>query len=287
MRGDVGFQGSDLSDPVVIRENGTPLYHLCSVIDDIDYAITHIIRGEDHVSNTATHIQMFEALGATPPKFAHLPLLSDSEGGKLSKRLGSLSVFDIRDDDGLEAMAVVSLMARLGTSDPIEAYTDIVPLIESCDFSKFGRGTPKFDPNELFRLNKKILQVTEFDAVKERINIEGMDEDFWNSIRQNLNKLSDANDWWSVINGPVTPVIDDEAFIEVAASLLPSAPWDENTWGQWTSAIKEKTERKGKMLFMPLRLALTGMQHGPELAVLLPLIGADSALSRLRTKKAA
>ena len=287
VRGEVSFQGGDLSDPVVIRENGTPLYHLCSVIDDVDYAITHIIRGEDHVSNTATHIQMFEALGATPPKFAHLPLLSDSEGGKLSKRLGSLSVFDIRDDDGLEAMAVVSLMARLGTSDPIEAYTDIAPLIKSCDFSKFGRGTPKFDPNELFRLNKKILQVTDFDAVKDRINIEGMDEEFWNSIRQNLSKLSDAGEWWSVINVPVTPVIDDEEFIEVAASLLPSAPWDENTWGQWTSAIKEKTDRKGKMLFMPLRLALTGMQHGPELAVLLPLIGADSALNRLRTKKAA
>ncbi|MEE3323037.1 MAG: glutamate--tRNA ligase, partial [Pseudomonadota bacterium] len=157
VRGEVSFKGEDLSDPVVIREDGSPLYHLCSVIDDVDYGITHIVRGEDHVSNTATHIQMFEALGAKVPDFAHLPLLSDGEGGKLSKRLGSLSIIDIRDDDGLEAMAVVSLMSRLGTSDPIEAFTDVQPIIDSFSFSKFGRGTPKFDPNELLRLNKKIL----------------------------------------------------------------------------------------------------------------------------------
>ena len=287
VRGEVAFKGEDLSDPVVIREDGSPLYHLCSVIDDVDYEITHVIRGEDHVSNTATHVQMFEALGATPPSFAHLPLLSDSEGGKLSKRLGSLSVVDIRDEDGLEAMAVVSLMARLGTSDPIEAYTDMAPLIESFAFSKFGRGTPKFDPNELLRLNKKILHETPFEAVKERININDMDEEFWNTTRPNLNKLSDAAEWWNVINGPVTPVIEDEEFIEAAAALLPETPWNEDTWKEWTSAIKEQTGRKGKQLFMPLRQALTGMEHGPELAFLLPLIGAERTLSRLQTKKAA
>tara|TARA_R110002126_G_scaffold13118_2_gene56366 strand:- start:59367 stop:60713 length:1347 start_codon:yes stop_codon:yes gene_type:complete len=287
VRGDVNFKGGDLSDPVVIREDGSPLYHLCSVIDDVDYEITHVIRGEDHVSNTATHIQMFEALGATPPQFAHLPLLSDGEGGKLSKRLGSLSIIDIRDEDGLEPMAVVSLMARLGTSDPIEAFRDIKPLIESFSFSKFGRGTPKFDSNDLLRLNKKILHETSFDDVKERINIADMDEGFWNTTRPNLTKLSDATEWWSVVNGPVTPVIEDAEFTAQAASLLPATPWNEDTWQEWTSAIKEQTGRKGKQLFMPLRQALTGMEHGPELAVLLPLIGPERALSRLQTKKAA
>lgn len=287
VRGDVNFKGEDLSDPVVIREDGSPLYHLCSVIDDVDYEITHVIRGEDHVSNTATHIQMFEALGATPPKFAHLPLLSDGEGGKLSKRLGSLSIIDIRDEDGLEPMAVVSLMARLGTSDPIEAFRDVQPLIENFSFSKFGRGTPKFDSNDLLRLNKKILHETSFADVKERLNIPEMDEVFWNTTRPNLNKLSDAAEWWSVVNGPVTPVIEDNEFATQAANLLPPAPWDENTWQEWTSAIKEQTGRKGKQLFMPLRQALTGMEHGPELAVLLPLIGPERALSRLQTKKAA
>jgi len=287
VRGDVNFKGEDLSDPVVIREDGSPLYHLCSVIDDVDYEITHVIRGEDHVSNTATHIQMFEALGATPPKFAHLPLLSDGEGGKLSKRLGSLSIIDIRDEDGLEPMAVVSLMARLGTSDPIEAFRDVQPLIENFSFSKFSRGTPKFDSNDLLRLNKKILHETSFADVKERLNIPEMDEVFWNTTRPNLNKLSDAAEWWSVVNGPVTPVIEDNEFATQAANLLPPAPWDENTWQEWTSAIKEQTGRKGKQLFMPLRQALTGMEHGPELAVLLPLIGPERALSRLQTKKAA
>ncbi len=287
VRGEVSFKGEDLSDPVVIREDGSPLYHLCSVIDDVDYGITHIVRGEDHVSNTATHIQMFEALGAKVPDFAHLPLLSDGEGGKLSKRLGSLSIIDIRDDDGLEAMAVVSLMSRLGTSDPIEAFTDVQPIIDSFSFSKFGRGTPKFDPNELLRLNKKILHETSYAAVKDRIGIAEMDEEFWNTIRPNLNKLADANEWWHVINGPVTPVIEDAEYIEAAASLLPEAPWSEDTWKAWTDAIKAETGRKGKELFMPLRQALTGMAHGPEMAFLLPLIGAERTLNRLQAKKAA
>ena len=287
VRGEVSFKGEDLSDPVVIREDGSPLYHLCSVIDDVDYGITHIVRGEDHVSNTATHIQMFEALGVKVPDFAHLPLLSDGEGGKLSKRLGSLSIIDIRDDDGLEAMAVVSLMSRLGTSDPIEAFTDVQPIIDSFSFSKFGRGTPKFDPNELLRLNKKILHETSYAAVKDRIGIAEMDEEFWNTIRPNLNKLSDANEWWHVINGPVTPVIEDAEYIEAAASLLPEAPWSEDTWKAWTDAIKAETGRKGKELFMPLRQALTGMAHGPEMAFLLPLIGAERTLNRLQAKKAA
>lgn len=290
IRGEVKFNGADLSDPVVIREDGSPLYHLCSVIDDVDFEITHVVRGEDHVSNTATHVQMFEALGAKPPEFAHLPLISDSEGGKLSKRLGSLSIKDLREVEGLEPMSVNSLMARLGTSDPIEAFTNIDLLVESFDFGKFSRGTPKFDPDELLRLNAKILHETALADVQDHLQDMGLnevDETFWNAVRPNLEKLSDMKDWWHVAKGPVEPVIEDPDFIAEAAALLPDAPWDENTWSEWTDRVKDKTGRKGKQLFMPLRLALTGMHHGPELASLLVLIGPEKAQERLGHKKAA
>lgn len=290
VRGEVKFSGADLSDPVLIREDGSPLYHICSVIDDIDYKMTHVVRGEDHVSNTASHIQMFEALGAEAPEFAHLPLLSDAEGGKLSKRLGSLSVHDIRDNEGLEPMAIVSLMARLGTSDPIEAFTDVQPLIDTFDFTKFSRGAPKFDPEELIRLNSKILQHTPYDDVNVRLanmGLADLDEKFWLAVRPNLRKLEDIKEWWDVAKGPVTPVVEDADYLATAAELLPPEPWTEDTWKEWTGKIKEATGRKGKDLFMPLRLALTGMKHGPELDGLLPLIGAEKAVTRLQDKKEA
>lgn len=289
VRGDVKFSGKDLSDPVLIREDGSPLYHLCSVIDDIDYEITHVIRGEDHVSNTACHVQMFEALGAKPPLFAHLPLLSDKDGGKLSKRIGSLSLKDLQ-EEGLEPMSVVSLMARLGTSEPIEAFTSNEEVINNFDLSTFSRGTPKFDADELLRLNSKILHDYNFKDVQSRLNDMGLsdiDEEFWNAVRPNLEKLSDIKDWWRVAKGPVEPVIEDEDFINQAQDLLPPAPWDENTWAQWTKSVKEETGRKGKQLFMPLRQALTGMEHGPELPLLLLLIGPEKAKERLSTTKKA
>ncbi len=290
IRGEVAFKGEDLSDPVVIREDGRPLYHLCSVIDDVDFEITHIVRGEDHVSNSAAHVQMFKALGATPPEMAHLPLISDASGGKLSKRLGSLSVLNVRDEEKLEPMALVSLMARLGTSQPIEPFQDIQPLIDSFDFSNFSRSTPKFDVEELMRLNSKILHDKPFADVKPRLDALGLtevDEAFWNGVRANLERLDDLQDWWSVANGPVEPVIDDTDYIAQAAAALPASPWDENTWGEWTKALKEQTGRKGKELFMPLRQALTGMSHGPEMDKLLLLIGPEKAQNRLATKKAA
>ncbi len=283
VRGDIKFNGADLSDPVLIREDGTPLYHICSVIDDIEYEITHVIRGEDHVSNTACHIQMFEALGAKPPQFAHLPLLSDKEGGKLSKRIGSLSLNDLQ-EEGLEAMSIVSLMARLGTSDSIEPFSDVNDVIKTFDISKFSRGTPKFDEEELNRINAKILHEMDFLAIKERLNSIGLsdiDEEFWLTVRPNIEKLSDLQEWWQVAKGPVTPKIDDVEFISQALELLPSAPWNENTWKEWTKAVKEKTGRKGRDLFMPLRQALTGMDHGPELGLLLLLIGEDKVKERL------
>ncbi len=283
VRGEVKFNGADLSDPVLIREDGTPLYHICSVVDDIEYGITHIVRGEDHVSNTACHIQMFEALGAKAPEFAHLPLLSDKEGGKLSKRIGSLSLKDLQ-DDGLEPMSVVSLMARLGSSDPIEAFTNIKDVVESFDISKFSRATPKFDAQELLRLNAKILHELSFEEIKPRldkIGLSQLDTEFWNIVRPNIEKLSDVKEWWKVAKTPITPVIDDPEFIKIALELLPDAPWNKDTWKNWANAVKEKTGRKGKQLFMPLRKALTGMDHGPELSELLLLIGYDNAKKRL------
>lgn len=290
IRGPVKFDGALISDPVLIREDGTPLYHLCSVIDDIDYKITHIVRGEDHVSNTAMHVQLFKAMGAGLPQFAHLPMISDSEGGKLSKRLGSLSVKDLRETEGVEPMAIVSLMARLGSSDPIEPFNKMQDLIDSFDLSKFSKGAPKFDMEELLRLNSKIIHATSYAEAKPRLDAMGLsalDENFWLAVRPNLSKLGDIKDWWIVANGPVTPVIDDADFIKQAAALMPPAPWNTETWKSWTDAVKAATGRKGKDLFMPLRKALTGMEHGPELAVLLPLIGPEKALKRLEQKAAA
>ncbi|MBP7905790.1 MAG: glutamate--tRNA ligase, partial [Alphaproteobacteria bacterium] len=234
VRGPVHFEGADMSDPVLIREDGSPLYHLCSVIDDIDYQMTHIVRGEDHVTNTAMHVQMFEALGAKPPSFAHLPLLSDAHGGKLSKRLGALNLKELRDQEGLEPMAVVSLLARLGTSDPIEPFTEMKDVIGHFDIAKFGRGTPKFDQEELTRLNAKILHHMSYTQIKPRltqIGLTEMSESFWEIVRPNLEKLEDAKEWWRVANGPVEPVIEDQAFITEAAKLLPATPWTRDTWG--------------------------------------------------------
>lgn len=294
IRGKVLFKEREMSDPVVIREDGRPLYHLCSVIDDFDTEITHIVRGEDHVSNTACHIQMFEAISKVEgrkykPEFAHLPLISDAEGGKLSKRLGSLSVKGVREDEGLEAMALVSLMARLGTSDPIEPYTTLEPLIEGFDFSKFSRNTPKFDVEELYRLNAKILHETDFAQVKERLcamGLKDVDEQFWLAVRPNLTKLSDIKAWWDVTNNPVTADIADPSFTAAAAEVLPPAPWNEGTFNVWINSVKEKTGKKGKDLFMPIRIALTGMEHGPELPVLLPLLGPEKVKERLLKKVA-
>lgn len=284
IRGEVKFDGADMSDPVLIREDGSPLYHLCSVIDDMDFGITHIVRGEDHVSNTATHIQMFEAFGAKPPEFAHLPLVSDAEGGKLSKRLGALSIIQLRDEVGLEPMSICSLLARLGTSDPIEAYSTHKPLIDAFAFDKFGRGTPKFDQDEMVRLNAKILHGLNFDHAKIRlaqIGLEHVTEDFWNIVRPNLEIITDIKEWWTVANGPVTPIIADADFAAKAIECMPPAPWSSTTWKEWTDAVKAATGRKGKDLFMPLRQALTGMDHGPELGELLPLIGPEKAKARL------
>lgn len=281
IRGEVKFNGADLSDPVMIREDGRPLYHLGSVVDDIDSEITHIVRGEDHVSNTAVHVQMFEALGAKPPQFAHLSLISDKEGGKLSKRLGSLTVEELR-EDGIEAMAILSLLGRLGTSLPIEPVADRQKLIDGFDFAVFSRSTPKFDLEELERLNEKIVHQLSYKDIKDRLP-EEVDENFWNAVRPNLKKVADIKDWVSMVHDRPDSALnrEDRDFVREAAECLPQGTLTGASWGEWTSAVKEKTGRKGKELFMPLRKALTGMEHGPEMAGLLPLLGREETLKRL------
>lgn len=287
VRGEVKFEGGQMSDPVLIREDGRPLYHLCSVIDDIDFGITHITRGEDHVPNTAAHVQMFEALGATPPQFAHLPLISDAEGGKLSKRLGSLSIEELRDNEGIEPMAIVSLLARLGTSDPIEAYADTQPLIDSFDFGKFSRGTPKMDVREIERLNARIVRHLPYEAVMDRPEMEGVDKGFWDNVKANLNKVSDVSDWMHVTQDSIDVSVaeEDKDYIKMAAKHFPDGEIDANTWSVWTSTLKEKSGRKGKELFMPLRQALTGMSHGPEMDKMIQLLGRERVLRRLQRAK--
>lgn len=285
VRGKVEFHGKDMSDPVLVREDGRPLYHICSVIDDIDFKITHIVRGEDHVTNTACHVQMFEALGATPPQLAHVTLLGDMEGGKLSKRKGSLGIKSLAEEVGIEKMALISLISRIGTSDPIEPLFSMDDVVNSFDFAKFSRNLPKFDEEELYRLNAKILHKTEFNDVKDRLakmDLGAIDEGFWNAVRPNLEVLSDITDWWHIAQGSVTPVIQDADFAKVAAELLPTDPWDNTTWEKWVNEVKAKTNRRGKELFMPLRLAITGQEHGPELKNMLPLIGRKRVLERLK-----
>lgn len=289
VRGPVHFEGAVLSDPVLIREDGRPLYTLTSVVDDADLAITHVIRGEDHVANTAVQIQIFEAVGSQEngsavPVFAHLPLLTDAGGQGLSKRLGSLSVGSLRDDEGIEPLALASLLAKLGTSDPIEARLTLDELVAEFDIAKVSRATPKFDPEELLRLNARLLHLMPFERVAEELaalGLGGADGVFWEAVRANLTRISDAREWWEVTHAPVAPAVDDAGFLAEAARLLPEEPWDLATWSAWTGAVKGATGRKGKELFLPLRRALTGRDHGPELKNLLPLIGRARALRRL------
>ncbi|MAL79563.1 MAG: glutamate--tRNA ligase [Sneathiella sp.] len=285
VRGPVEVDGASMSDPVLIRSDGRPLYHLPSVIDDIDFGITHVIRGEDHVSNTALHIQIFAAMGASVPAFGHIPLLTGPDGGPLSKREGSASLREMR-ENGIEAMALVSLLARLGTSDNVEICHTLEEITAGFDISHFSRAAAKFDPNELANLNAKLLHGLDWAEVKDRLDLPGAGEDFWLAVRGNLTTLADAKSWWQVVTGPIEPVIEDADFLKTAATLLPEGDITAESWKIWTAAVKEKTGAKGKLLFLPLRLALTGQPHGPEMNNLLPLIGRDHILARLNGKTA-
>jgi glutamyl-tRNA synthetase len=280
IRGPQHIDTTNLSDPVLVREDGTYLYTLPSVVDDIDFGITHVIRGEDHVVNTAVQIELFEALGSKAPIFAHHSLLTGADGQGLSKRLGSLSIASLR-EQGLEAMAVVSHAALLGTSDSIHPCADYSELIAGFDLHKLSRAPARFDENELRGLNARLLHMLPYQAVRDRLGFG--DEAFWLAVRGNLSTLADARLWHGIVSGAVKAVItaEDREFVAAAARLLPEAPWNNETWKAWTEALRSETGRKGKTLFMPLRLALTGLDHGPELALLLPLIGRQRALKRL------
>lgn len=287
IRGEQSVDLGSLSDPVLIRADGSYLYTFTSVIDDIDFGISHIIRGEDHVTNSGVQIELFESLGATPPQFGHHSLLVAADGQALSKRLGALSIASLR-DDGLEPMAVTSHAALIGTSDPIEPHRDIADLVARFATTKISTAPARFDPAELATLNARLLHEMPFADVKDRLRDAGMtaNEAFWLAVRGNLHKFDEVRDWWQVVAGEVEPVIEDEEFIRQAAELLPQEPWDESTWAEWTNAVRRATGAKGKALFHPLRLALTGREAGPELKALLPLIGRARVSARLAGQRA-
>jgi glutamyl-tRNA synthetase len=282
IRGPQHFDARQMSDPVIRRADGSWLYMLPSVIDDIAMGVTDVLRGEDHVSNTAAQLQMFAALGAPLPNFAHEALLVGAEG-KLSKRLGSLGMAELR-EAGIEPEALVALLARLGTSQSVEPIADRAALVAGFDLSTFGRAPARFDEVELARINAAIIHQLPFDRVRASLP-EGIGEAGWEAIRPNLTRLSEAAEWWQVVTGPVAPPpFDDEtrAFLTQAADVLAAQSWDDDAWHVLTSALKDATGRKGKALFLPLRQALTGMDHGPDMKALLPLIGHDAAVERLR-----
>ena len=281
VRGSQHFDPRTMSDPVVRRADGSWLYLLPSVIDDIAMGITHIVRGEDHVSNTATQVQMFAALGAPPPVFAHEALLVGIEG-KLSKRLGSLGMEGLR-EAGIEPLALAALLARLGTSDPVEPVTSLAPLIDGIDFARFGRAPARFDEAELALLNQKILHQTGYGAVAGRLPA-AIGEARWNAIRPNLMTVTEAAEWIPVFDGPFTPPAADAAdrpVLAAAAAAAPGIDWTADPWHALTGAVKNATGAKGRALFLPLRRALTGRDHGPDMAELLPLIAKDQAVARL------
>jgi glutamyl-tRNA synthetase len=280
VRGPQHIDTATVSDPVLVREDGSYLYTLPSVVDDIDFGVTHVIRGEDHVVNAAVQIEITRALGAAPPAYAHHSLLTGSDGAGLSKRLGSLSITAMR-EEGLEAMAVVSLVALLGTSDSVHAVSSVQELVDGFDLAKLSRAPARFDEAELRQLSARLLHHLDWADVRYRLP--GDSEDFWLAVRGNIETLAGLQLWRDVIAGPVNPAVEagDSSFVQNSVEYLPEEPWSAATWKEWTDRLKAATGRKGKALFMPLRLALTGLDHGPELAALLPLIGRDKAIERL------
>lgn len=286
-RGSQSIDLDSLSDPVLIREDGTFLYTLPSVVDDIDMAITDIIRGEDHVTNTAAQIALFEALGATPPAFGHHNLLTAASGEGLSKRTGSRSVAALR-EQGMEPMAVATLTALIGTAVPVEPLRTMAELADRFDPDKVSRAPARFDESELVSLNAKLLLEMPYADVEARLVEIGVGggEPFWLAVRGNCAVLADAADWWNVVQGDFTPpAVDDRRVLDAAIDALPAEPWDAGTFRDWTGIVKEQTGASGRALFKPLRMALTGREHGPEMAALLPLIGRTNTLARLAASR--
>ncbi|HKN27223.1 MAG TPA: glutamate--tRNA ligase [Roseiarcus sp.] len=284
VRGESHIDCASLSDPVLRREDGTYLYTLPSVVDDVEFGVTHVIRGEDHVTNTAVQIQIFEALAGAAPGFGHHNLLTDAGGEGLSKRTGALSIASLR-EKGVEALAVAALAVLVGSAEPVRPVATLDELAKLVELKHLSHGAARFDEAELDALSARILHQTPYASVTDKLAALGIAgpnaEAFWNAVRGNLSRLSDATIWRRVVEGDVTPVVEDRAYLDLAASRLPEGAWDGSTWGAWTNDLKALTGRKGRELYHPLRLALTGRDAGPELAALLPLIGRARALGRL------
>jgi glutamyl-tRNA synthetase len=284
VRGPSHIDCASLSDPVLKREDGTYLYTLPSVVDDVDLGVTHVIRGEDHVTNTAVQIQIFEALAGGAPTFGHHNLLTDASGEGLSKRTGALSIASLR-ESGVESLAVAALAVLVGSAESVRPVASLAELAASFDFKRISHGAARFDEAELRALSARTLHQLPFAAVRERLGAVGIAgpraEPFWAAVRGNLARLDEARIWWAVIHEEIAPIVEDRPFLDQAAARLPPEPWDGATWGVWTASLKAVTGRKGRSLFHPLRLALTGRDAGPELAALLPLIGRVKALDRL------
>lgn len=275
--GDLSIDAASVSDPVLIRGDGQFLYTLASVCDDVDYGVTHVVRGSDHVTNTATQIQIIEALGGQVPEFAHHSLLTGPQGEALSKRLGTLALRDLR-ENGVEPMALLSLMARLGSSQPVELAGSIDELIAGFDIATFGAAPTKFDTEDLYPLTARVLQGTPFAAVADDVAALGVPADlagpFWQVMRKNITVKADMADWWALMRDGAAPMVADEdrEFVAQAFAMLPELPFDETTWASWTKAVAEASGRKGRKLFMPLRKAVTGRERGPEMAELMALL---------------
>ncbi|WP_209426592.1 glutamate--tRNA ligase [Pararhodobacter sp. SW119] len=275
--GPVSIDAASVSDPVLIRADGQVLYTFASSVDDMDMGITHIVRGNDHVTNTATQIQIIRAMGGTPPDFAHHSLLTGPQGEALSKRLGTLSLRDLR-AQGVERMALLSLMARLGSSQPVELAADLDEIAAGFDLAQFGAAPTKFDAEDLWPLTRAHVQALPYAAVGDRLAEIGIPDDlapaFWDVARQNITRLDDLGDWWRLCRDGADPAIapEDAEFVAQALALLPPPPYGPTAWADWTAAVKEATGRKGRALFMPLRKALTGRDDGPDMAALMPLL---------------
>lgn len=285
VRGEQAIETSSLSDPVLIRADGSYLYTLPSCVDDIDASITHVVRGEDHVTNSGAQIEIFEALGGKAPAMAHTPLLVGADGASLSKRLGSLGMGELR-SQGIEPLAICSHLAKLGTSDNVEIRESLEQLAEEFDFDKIGRAPARFDEADLKSLNAAITHTMPFETAKDRLlalDADAANETFWALVRENCQSVEDAARFIPVAYGEIEPLIDgeDREFILAAANLLPAGDVTADTWSEWTAALKSSTGRKGKGLFMPLRKALTGMERGPSVGDMLVLMGRDRALKRL------
>ncbi len=287
IRGRLHFKASNISDPVLIRGDGSMTYTIATVWDDIEFGVTDVVRGEDHVTNSAVHIQIFKALGAIPPSFAHLSLLN-SKSGEISKRIGGFDIRTLR-ENGIEPMAINSFLAKIGTSDPVEFRSSLQELIKEFSIKKFNKSPVNYDIAELERINAKLIHSLKYVEVKSKLSemgLDGIDENFWEAVRPNISCLKEVELWRKICRDIIEPVVKEKEFTNIAAGLFPEGAITTDTWDEWIAKVKEKTGKVGKNLFMPLRKALTGMEHGPELKYMLPLIERAKIVSRLKGEKA-